>query len=49
MTRSEGFGGTNADIPWSLKFHRPICQFLGAGTTSIAGPIFRRVSKLLQK
>ena len=42
MTRSEGFGGTNADIPWSFKFHRPICQFLSAGTTSIAGPIFRR-------
>lgn len=42
MPGTEGIGSTNADIPWSLKFHRPLCQFLAEGTTGHAGPIFRR-------
>ena len=42
MPEAEGVGGTNADIPWSLKFHRSICQFLAEGTVGHAGPIFRR-------
>ena len=42
MTSAEGIGGTNADLPWSLKFHRPICQFLSEGTVGHAGPLFRR-------
>ena len=42
MSATEGIGSTNADIPWSLKLHRTICQFLGEGTSGHAGPLFRR-------
>ena len=42
MTSAEGIGSTNADLPWSLKFHRTICQFLSEGTTGHPGPLFRR-------
>ena len=42
MSGAEGIGGSNANIPWSLKFHRTICQFLAEGTVGHAGPLFRR-------
>ena len=42
MSSAEGIGSTNADIPWSLKFHRTVCQFLGEGTSGHPGPLFRR-------
>ena len=42
MSLSEGIASTNADLPWSLKFHRLICAYLAEGTTGHAGPLFRR-------